>query len=183
MRGIFLLHAALALFLPTIGFATPIYRRASLVQRDFNVCDNSMLTLAGRYPKLSDMIHGRMVTPTYINITSHMSVARDAGFDALRILYYAIEDVEARIVQAGSSRLGGGQWSFEFNHTYTASALDTGGSQYTQPFRHLTLPVLRDGLKALNDFINVTDLAHDVKGLQFGINSAFLGQVGQGAIG
>ncbi|KAL8716188.1 MAG: hypothetical protein Q9220_000093 [cf. Caloplaca sp. 1 TL-2023] len=103
-------------------------------------------------------------------MSSHMSVAHDTGFDALQILYYAIKDVEARIVEAGNSRLGGGQWSFAFNHGYTASALDTGGSQFLQVFRHLTWPVLRDGLKALNDFVNVTNLTHDVKGLHFGIN-------------
>ncbi|KAL8679075.1 MAG: hypothetical protein Q9186_004615 [Xanthomendoza sp. 1 TL-2023] len=112
-----------------------------------------------------------------------MQVWSDPGFDAVETLHLAIKDVEAQVFKNGIARLPGGQWEFGLDPINSISALDTGPPQFGLPIKHLTWPTLRDALKALNDFIKDRKLAHHVRGLQFGINSAHLGQVGKGAFG
>lgn len=111
-----------------------------------------------------------------------MGVASDPAFDALSILAYGIKDVETHLPQAGKSMLRGGHWALQLNEKNTISVNDTGDPKDLHIARHLTWSVLRDGLQTLNDFVNTTDLAHDLRGLEFGINSAFVGQVGEGVL-
>ncbi|KAL8686987.1 MAG: hypothetical protein Q9224_005283, partial [Gallowayella concinna] len=122
-------------------------------------------------------------TTSYITIRTPMQVWSDPGFDAVETLHLAINDVEAQVFKNGIARLPGGQWEFGLDPINSISALDTGPPQFGLPIKHLTWPALRDALKALNDFITDRKLAHHVRGLQFGINSAHLGQVGKGAFG
>ncbi|KAL8636195.1 MAG: hypothetical protein Q9228_006383 [Teloschistes exilis] len=119
---------------------------------------------------------------TYITIDTDTTIGARAGFDITQALQLSIKDVEGRVTQVGNSRLGGGQWALAVNEVNKISAVDTGGSQYTDIHRHLTWPVLRDGLKAVNDFIADRKVARYVYGLEFKIHSA-VWEVGKGNIG
>ncbi|KAL8773455.1 MAG: hypothetical protein Q9209_001558 [Squamulea sp. 1 TL-2023] len=117
---------------------------------------------------------------TYITIAVPIQVWSDPGLDALNTLSWAIKDVEAKTFRYGLQRLGGGYWAFALDQVNDISALDVGPSQNGLTIKHLNWPVLRDGLKALKDFIADQNLTQSVRGLQFGIHSAHLGQVGKG---
>lgn len=119
---------------------------------------------------------------TYITIDTHAIVGARPGFNITQTLQLSIKDVERRITEVGNSRLGGGQWALAVSEVNKISALDTGGSQYTDIHRHLTWPVLRDALKAVSDFIADRKIERYVYGLEFKINSAFR-EVGNGNIG
>ncbi|KAL8860767.1 MAG: hypothetical protein Q9178_002797 [Gyalolechia marmorata] len=118
---------------------------------------------------------------TYITIGVPMQVWSDPGLDALKTLNRAIEVVEARVVQYGLQRLPGGYWGNALDRINEISVQDTGPPQIGLTIRHLNWPVLRDGLKALHDFIADRNLTHSVRGLQFDINSGYQGQVGVGS--
>lgn len=120
---------------------------------------------------------------TYITVNTSTQIASSPGFDITKTLHDAIQDVEARITRVGNAMVRGGQWGFALDEVNVVSAKDTGDTGSKFGFRHLTWPVLRDGLKAVSDLIADRDLAKIVRGLQFGINSAFFGEVGMGYIG
>ena len=110
-----------------------------------------------------------------------MQVRSDPRLDALKTLNRAIENVEARVVQNGLQRLPGGYWGNALDTINDIRVQDTGPPQSALATRHLNWPVLRDGLKALRDFIADRNLTHSVRGLEFGINSGYRGQVGVGS--
>ncbi|KAL8790636.1 MAG: hypothetical protein Q9213_000484 [Squamulea squamosa] len=200
----------LAFLLAGIVTSIPIAKPESSASQDFGVCDNSMLTLAGSLYKIdpdssltlsafSFPLGARLYrrglatgdghvvwccenSTTYITIAVPMQIWSDPGLDATNTLSWAIKDVEAKTFRYGLQRLGGGYWDFALDHANDISALDVGPSQNGLTIKHLTWPVLRDGLKALKDFIAEQNLTHSVRGLQFGIHSAHLGQVGKGQI-
>ncbi|KAL8813433.1 MAG: hypothetical protein Q9200_000284 [Gallowayella weberi] len=150
---------------------------------------NDNLTLSAFHPPLSGGLYRRGLatgdreiiwccenSTSYISIGTPMQVWSDPGFDAVETLRLAIENVEAQVFQKGIARLPGGQWEFELDPNNHISALDIGPAYMGLPLKHLTWPVLRDGLKALSDFIKERKLNHQVRGLQFGIHSAHLQQ-------
>ncbi|KAL8821750.1 MAG: hypothetical protein Q9223_000274 [Gallowayella weberi] len=161
----------------------------------YRVNPNDNLTLSAFHPPLSGGLYRRGLatgdreiiwccenSTSYISIGTPMQVWSDPGFDAVETLRLAIENVEAQVFQKGIARLPGGQWEFELDPNNHISALDIGPAYMGLPLKHLTWPVLRDGLKALSDFIKERKLNHQVRGLQFGIHSAHLQQVGKGAV-
>lgn len=118
---------------------------------------------------------------TYITINTKAQVATDLSFNATEILQFAIKDVEDIIIQTGNAMVGG-QWGLSLNKKNSISVDDSGDRDSEVTARHLTWPVLRNGLKALNDFVQSRNLTHSVRGLVFGIHSAFIGQVGEASI-
>ena len=119
---------------------------------------------------------------TYITINLTAQIVTDPSFDAKKILQYAVEDVQELIVQYGNAIIWGGQWGLQLGQRSNISADDTGDQHSEAVERHLNWAVLRDGLKALNDFVISKNLTHNLRGLEFGINSAFVGRVGQASI-
>ncbi|KAL8733037.1 MAG: hypothetical protein Q9181_003743 [Wetmoreana brouardii] len=212
MRNILSFYLFAIAFMVCLGSSMPVDRVKSLRARNkLTVCDNSMTTLAGSIfkpdPQMNITLsalnilrggrfhHRGLATgdpvivwclknsSTYVSINTSTEIAPSPGFNITETLRYGIKDVEARITQVGNAVVWGGQWGLAFSETNSISVKDTGDPDSKNKFKHLTWPILRDGLKALSDFITLMNLAHNARGLQFGINSAFFGQVGMGYIG
>ncbi|KAL8826859.1 MAG: hypothetical protein Q9170_007242 [Blastenia crenularia] len=124
-------------------------------------------------------------TTTYVTINTTLSVTTDSSFDLLELLKSAIKQAEDGMIRNGNTIVRGGTWTFGLlDKPAIITAVDMGDPNSDATFRHLTWPVMRDGMKALNDFVTTRDLAtknlaHTLRGWEVGINSAFLGQVGQ----
>lgn len=119
---------------------------------------------------------------TYITINITSRAKSDPAFDALKLLKYSVQDAEAQLRHGGNAMPYGGHWAPELDKRNIISVDDMGNPKSDFIARHLAWSVLRDGLKVLNDLVVVRSLAHDLRGLYFGINTYFVGQVGAGSL-
>ncbi|KAI4122432.1 MAG: hypothetical protein LQ338_005823 [Usnochroma carphineum] len=154
--------------------------------------DDTLTLSALDFPTLSGLFRRGLATgdqeivwcwqnsTTYITINTTVQVVLNPAFDALEILNYGIKDIEVRLSHSGNAIPPHSQWYLELNQSNTILAIDTGDPNSRALSGHLTWSVLRDGLKALRDLVTIKNLAHELQGLQFGINSGFFGRVGEG---
>ncbi|KAL8871219.1 MAG: hypothetical protein Q9174_002903 [Haloplaca sp. 1 TL-2023] len=120
------------------------------------------------------------------------------GFNITDCLNTAIDAVKEQVSQLGNTVFESAAWGM-LSRRHNTIAVQSNSQQVFgdsddhvklskddqsyEPIKLLTWPIVRDSLLALNNFIAITNSSLQVRGLRFGINYGFRGEVGQGRIG